>query len=71
MKNVRVKVIKYTCFNGYTFGICEGKKVLLQHRKSSGSWLWFTEKAAIRNAKAMAKRIGIPYDPEIIKQHGC
>ena len=32
---------------------------------------WKTKKAATRNAKAMAKRIGIKYDPEIIRQHGC
>ena len=67
MKNVRVKV-RRSC-NGYylDIGIYEGKTLLLTNYDK----LWCVEKAAIRNAKAMAKRIGIPYDPEIIKQHGC
>ena len=66
MKNVRVKV-KEDC-NGYwwDFGIFEGGKMLMCNSLS-----WRTEKAAIRNAEAMAKRIGIKYDPEIIKLHGC
>ena len=72
MKNARVKVLKYSCFGGKcTFGICEGRKVLFVYQKRSDSWLWETEEAATRNAKAMAKRIGIKFDPEIVKQHGC
>jgi len=67
MKNVRVKVTE-SC-SGYWFdiGIYEGRKHLMNNPHIS----WRTEAAAIRNAKAMAKRIGIKYDPEIIKQHGC
>ena len=66
MKNVRVKV-RESC-NGIWFDFCIYK---------GGKWLadfsdtWVQKKAAIRNAKAMAKRIGIKYDPEIVKQHGC
>jgi len=69
MKNVRVKVRENCDSSWWDFGIFEGGKVLLMvnsHIKS-----WHTKKAAIRNAKAMAKRIGIPYSDEIIKQHGC
>lgn len=69
MKNVRVKVIYRTCFEDYKIGICEDRKILMS--KYSEPSCWLTEKAAIRNAKAMAKRIGIPYSDEIIKQHGC
>jgi hypothetical protein len=68
MKNVRVKVIHYTCGKEYNFAVFEGKKVLLVRP----TWVyWQTLEAAIRNAKAMAKRIGIKYDPEIIKAQGC
>lgn len=66
MKNVRVKVRYYICLREYDYAIYEERKILL-----FGSGFWKTENAAIRNAKAMAKRIGIPYDPEIIKMHEC
>ncbi len=66
MKNVRVKVVYTTCWDDYGCGIFDGRKLLLDHTE-----VWQTKKAAIRNAKAMAKRISIKYDPEIIKMHGC
>ena len=69
MKNVRVKVRYQDCVGSYDFGICVGKKMLMNNWGEP--YYWRTEKAAIHNAKAMAKRIGIKYDPEIIKQHGC
>jgi hypothetical protein len=66
MKNVRVK-IGLSCYGqSYHVGIFEGKKRLMY-----GDPSWKTKAAATRNAKTMAKRIGIKYDPEIIKQHGC
>lgn len=67
MKNIRVKVRKISCVKWYDFGIYEGRKKLL------GAWPkdWQTENGAIKAAKAMAKRIGIPFDPEIVQQHGC
>ena len=68
MKNVRVKVEQtYRYISDYRIGIYEGKKLLMAHIDRT----WITEEAAIRNAKAMAKRIGIPYSDEIIKPHGC
>jgi len=75
MKNVRVKVTE-SCGGGqWRYGIYEGKKLLMYNTlHKSGRYLeswWLVKSAAIRNAKAMAKRIGIKYDPEIIKQHGC
>ena len=69
MKNVRVKVRYRSCLNSYCVVICEGKKVLMSYAREP--YIWETEKAAIRNAKKMAERIGIPYSDEIIKQHGC
>ena len=66
MKNVRVKVNESCSGRLWDFGIYEGKTKLM---KCSG--IWERKYAAIRNAKIMAKRIGIPYDPEIIKHHGC
>ena len=67
MKNVRVKVRESCSSVWFDITICEGKKVLMWNTDIS----WRTAKVAIRNAKVMAKRIGIKYDPEIIKQHGC
>lgn len=75
MKNVRVKVAKHCIGESWRYGIYEGRKLLMwnsSHR--SGGYAeeyWWTKSVAIRNAKAMAKRIGIKYDPEIIRQHGC
>ena len=65
MKNVRVKVVE-SCSGGYWwYSIYEGRKQLICQDG-------YSYKAnAIKGAKAMAKRIGIPYDPEIMKQHGC
>ena len=68
MKNVRVKVRENCDSSWWNFGIFEGGKVLMVN---SYIKCWQTKKAAIRNAKAMAKHIGIPYDPEIVKQDGC
>lgn len=67
MKNVRVKVRICMLGGFYDFGIFEGRKVLMVNPKD----VWRRKEAVIRNAKAMAKRIGIKYDPEIIKVHGC
>lgn len=65
MKNVRIRVIENCGGNLWWYAICDGKRQLI-------SSLVFIYKAnAIRGAKTMAKRIGIKYDPKIIKQHGC
>jgi hypothetical protein len=70
MKNVRVKV-RESCSGAYfDFGIYEGRKFIMRNNVGRQTY-WNRKPAAIRNAKAMAKRIGIPYDPEIIKRHGC
>lgn len=75
MKNLRVKLAESCVGECWRYGIYEGKKMLMgnsSHRSDGyDEFYWYTKSAAIRNAKAMAKRIGIPYDPEIIKQHGC
>ena len=68
MNNVRVKVRESCESRWYDFGIFDHKKMLMVNSQSQS---WSTKKAAIRNAQAMAKRIGIKYDPETIKQHGC
>ena len=71
MKNVRVKVRHFTCTSICDYGIYEGKKRLMDNIFKNGYCSWVRKAYAIRAAKAMAKRIGIPYDPEIIKKHGC
>ena len=65
MKNVRVRVLENCGGFWWWYAICKGKRQLFSHPG------YETKSRAIRAAKAMAKRIGIPYDPEIIKQHGC
>ena len=69
---VRVKVIEDCSGFSWWFGIYEGKKCLMENvmRKNS-SYCWARKSYAIKAAKAMAKRIGIKYDSEIVKQHGC
>lgn len=67
MKNVRVRVRESCSGNRWDYAIWVGnKRTSLQYP----NW-YYSKGAAIRRAKAMAKRIGIKYDPEIIKQHGC
>lgn len=72
MKNVRVKVRKAHYSGLWDYGIYEGNKRLMANLyRFNGYSSWIQKAAAIRNAKAMAKRIGIKYDPKIIKQYGC
>ncbi len=64
MKNVRIKVRKNCSCDRWDYAIHDGKKRLSLEYPS-----WYTRKGdAIRAAKAMAKRIGIKFDPEIVKQ---
>jgi len=66
-KNITIRV-RESC-GGYWFDIvlCEDNKpLMLTYAK-----FWKTEKAAIRNAKALAERIGIKYSDEVYKTHGC
>jgi len=67
MENVQIRV-REGCGGGlWDYAIwVNNKKTVLQY----DSW-YFAKSSAIRAAKAMAKRIGIPYDPEILKEHGC
>ena len=69
MKNVRVKVTENCGGFHWWVSLYDGKKELMS--STGRTAIWERKFAAIRNAKAMAKRIGIPYDPEIVKQHGC
>lgn len=71
MKNVRIKVIESCSGATWWFAICEGRKLLMDNSLIRGNCTWVRKFSAIRNAKAMAKRIGIKYDPQIVKQHGC
>lgn len=67
MKNLRVKVRDGCNGRYYDFGIFDGKKILMEIPMKT----WDRKSAAICNAKAMAIKLGIKYDPEIIKRHGC
>ncbi len=67
MKNLRIRVREHCAGHLWDYQLYEGRKQLLHNL-----WGWYERKGyAIRQAKAMAKRIGIKYDPEIIKQKGC
>ncbi len=64
--NLQVRVRESCAGNYWQYGINEGRK---WHTQSS--WL-FRKKALVQQkAKALAKCLGIKYNPEIIKQHGC
>lgn len=67
MKNLKVKVVELCISNVWDFGIFEGRKMLMVVPIK----VWYRKSAAIRNAKAMAVRLGIPFDDKIVKQHGC
>ena len=67
MKDLRIKVRKFQFTSRYDFGIFVGHKILMVNDTK----IWATLGVAIRNAKAMAKRIGIKYDSEIVKQYKC
>jgi len=66
-KKIEIRV-RERC-DGYWWDIvlCDGNKVLM------GNYIkgWERKYAAIRNAKALAKQIGIPYSDKILKVHGC
>jgi len=66
-KNVVIRV-RESC-GGYWFDIvlCDGRKFLMYNPDK----YWLTKKAAIRNAKALAERVGIEYSDEVYKTHGC
>jgi len=66
MKNISIKVIE-TCFGDFEFGLCKDNEILMVNAVK----VWQIKSAAIRNAKAMAESLGIPYSDEIIKKHGC
>ena len=73
MENVRIRV-RESCAGCYWYvGIYDGKKHLAI--LVSGGSLYGTSYErkgnAIRAAEKLAKRLGIKYDPEIVKQHGC
>ena len=65
MKNVRVRVVNSCSGDNWWYAVCEGRRELI----IAGGYGYKSN--AIRAAKSMAKRIGIKFDPEIIKKHGC
>ncbi len=71
MKNVRVKVWESCSGDLWEYHIYENRKRLMSLSSNTRQTYWTRKSAVIRNAKVMAKRIGIKYDPEIVKQHGC
>lgn len=67
MKNVRIRVRENCRSDLWDYAIFDSKR-----RQCFGYMDWYNSKSeAIRRAKAMSKRIGIKYDSEIIKLHGC
>ena len=65
MKNVRIRVVENCSGDYFWYSICEGRKQLMI------KYGYYHKGSAVRYAKAIAKRIGIKYDSEIIKQRGC
>ena len=69
---IRVKVTESCSGCLWWISIYVGKNEVMSSGGTDATLgLWQRKHAAIRNAKAMAKRLIIKYDPEIIKQHEC
>lgn len=65
MKNIRIRVVENCGGTWWWYAICKGKGQLIRGN-------FYSYKAnVVKAAKAISKRIGIKYDPEIIKMHGC
>ena len=72
MKNVRIKVTENCNGNLWWVSIYVGKNEVMSSAGTDATLgIWERKHAAIRNAKAMAKRLIIKFDSEIIKQKGC
>ena len=72
MKNVRIKVTESCSAHLWWISIYDGKNEVMSSGGTDATLgIWERKHAAIRNAKAMAKRIGIKFDSEIIRQKGC
>ena len=64
-KNLRIRVFVNCGGHYWWYAICEGKRQLIS--TYGGDY----KSNVIRGAKAMAKRIGIKYDSEIVRPKGC
>lgn len=67
MENVRIRVRASCEGTFWDYAIWFGKK---NTRLEYGGW-YRREATAVKAAKAMAKRLGIKYDPKIKKDRGC
>lgn len=66
-KNVTIRV-REGCFGDWwDIVLCDGGKILMVNDNK----MWERKYAAVRSAKVLAKRIGIPYSDKIYKVHGC
>ena len=65
-KNLVIRVREGCSGSWWDIILLDGKKILMEVAQT-----WERKYAAIRNAKALAKQTGIPYDDKIYKQHGC
>ena len=63
-KSLRIKVRENCDGSTWSSTLFDGKKNL-------GRVPYENKNAAIRRAKFLAKITDVPYDPEIIKEHGC
>lgn len=66
-KNLVIRVRESCSGDWWDVVLCNGKKILMVNYCK----VWERKYAAVRNAKALAKRIGIPYSDKIYKAHGC
>lgn len=64
---VKMQVIESCLGSLFWFGIIEGEKILMLNNDGA----WVRKHAAIRNAKAMAKKLKISFDEKIHKLHEC
>lgn len=66
-KNLTIRVREGCSGNWWDIVLCDSGRILM----TNDGRLWERKYAAVRNAKALAKRIGVPYSDKICKVDGC
>jgi len=66
-KSLRMVIVKRYGYDGCS----TWSPAMFDGKKNLGRFPYNNKKAAIRRTKFLARIIGVPFDPEIIKEHGC
>jgi len=66
-KNITIRVREFCSGDFWDVMLCNGSKKLMENYER----VWSEKYYAIRAAKKLAEKIGIPYNDKILKEHGC